>query len=132
MVGIGLALRRHAAGDPIPFPTRAAGPPQPQLAKTANHEPYVTVVPPEFTWLADSSRRAAALPHPNGARRVTQVTFVHRKRGSGTAAMEYVHGTGIVRSGLAGTDYFLEIELDDGQQGKRIDLRPQLPLVFRR
>lgn len=137
VVRVGLALRRHEAGDSIPFPTREysaewTGPLKLHFAKTANHEPYVSVLPPELSWPPVAAGLSAELRHPNGARRVTQVTFVHRRRGGGTAAMDYVQGAGIVRSGLAGKDYFVEIELDDGQLGKRIDLRPQLPLVFRR
>lgn len=134
MVRVGLALRRHAAGDSIPFPTReyAAQWTRPltlHVAKTENTEPYVSIMPPELSWPTAAAGLTAELQHPNGARRVTQVTWVQRKRGAGTPAMAYLRDAHLVRIGFA-ADYFLEIELDDNRLGKRVDLRPQLPLVF--
>ena len=136
VVRVGLALRRHAASDSIPFPTREysaewTGPLKLHFAKTGNVEPYVSVLPPELSWPTAAAGLTAELQHPNGARRVTQVTWVHHKRGASTPAVAYLRDARVVRFGLA-ADYFIEIELDDGQVGKRVDLRPQLPLVFRR
>jgi hypothetical protein len=126
---IGFALRRRAPGDSLPFPTREHG--GTLFAKTANHEPFVSVVAADHAWPLTAAGLTAELLHPNGSRRVTDVRWVHRKRGGNTPAWDYVTGREIVLGGLAGGDPYVEIELDDGRTGKRVDLRPGLPLVFR-
>ena len=130
-VRFGLALRRHEAGDSIPFPTREFGSRKLRVSQTANQEPFVFVVPPELAWPAQAAALAAEMKHPNGARKVTRVTWVTRKRGGPSPAMDYVGTHGVVRFGFA-APYFIEMELDDGALGKVTDLRPQLPIVFRR
>lgn len=136
IVRVGLGLRRHEPGDSIPFPAREyaaawTGPLKLRVPKTANHEPFVIVMPQELSWPAAAAKLSEELQHPNGSRRVTQVTLVNRKRGGSTPAVDYIRDANVVRFGFA-ADYFLEIELDSNAAGKTIDLRPQLPIVFKR
>lgn len=124
----GFGLRRAGAGDALPFATTDhAGA---SYARTADHEPQVRVVPGDRAWTNVAPQLASELKHLNDTHRITLVTWVHR-RGRNAEAIDWLQQREIVKGGLAGGEAFVEIELDDGHSGRRVDFRPRLPLVVR-
>ena len=121
-------LRRAGTSDSLPFATTDhAGA---AYARTAEHEPQVRVVPADRAWTSVAPQLATELKHLNDTHRITLVTWVHR-RARNAEAIDWLQQKEIVKGGLAGGDAFVEVELDDGHTGKRVDFRPRLPLVIR-
>lgn len=128
----GVALRSPA--DPVPDPpfrTWEYSPPYlpegasfDMGANTANlDEPLIFVLP----W---SRTPSWSLPeHRNGTRRITRVDLT---LGGGRPSKELTafSGLGLV-SFEEGREGLMRIELDGGEQGRALDLRPKLPLILR-
>jgi len=72
--------------------------------------------------------RRQPLEHPSGFREITGVRIVSPsvQEASITHAMRRA---GVISS-KTGPEHLLELEFDGGVQGKRMDFRPDLPLVF--
>lgn len=72
--------------------------------------------------------RRQPLEHPSGLREITGVRIVSPflEETSITHAMTRA---GVISSKI-GPEHLLELEFDSGRQGKRMDFRPELPLVF--
>lgn len=74
--------------------------------------------------------RGAMFLHPNGARRLTALRVVAPSRDALPPAAQYVAGLGLMATDV-GTQWLLEVTLDDGKQRVTRDLRPDLPLIVR-
>ncbi len=66
--------------------------------------------------------------HPNGARRVTRVALEFPATDAPSPELEAFAKLGLVQIDV-GPQPLLRVELDDGRQGKAVDLRPGVPLV---
>jgi hypothetical protein len=81
--------------------------------------------------LARDPTRGAMFLHPNGARRLTGLRVIAPSPTDDRLppAAAYIAGHGLVRFD-AGTDWLLDVTLDEGKQGVTRDLRPGLPMVI--
>jgi hypothetical protein len=75
---------------------------------------------------------AAAEPflHTNGARRITGLRVTAPTRAALPPAASFVNLSGAAELRV-GTEWLMELELDNGSQNQELDLRPRLPLVVR-
>jgi hypothetical protein len=87
-------------------------------------EPLVFLLP----WVRGPGLEAPA--HPNGARRVTGLSAVLRGEGPDSDVLASLVDAGIADF-AAGTDFFMDVELDEGNTGGSLDLRPEVPLRIR-
>ena len=67
--------------------------------------------------------------HPNGARRLTGVRIVVPDAADLPPAASYLSDAGVAKFDV-GQAWLMEVTLDDGKQGVKKDLRPDLPLVI--
>jgi hypothetical protein len=126
----GLGLRRKGEVEvALPFETWDYRPPylpegvsfQMGANSESLEEPLVFFMP----WLAGRAWPSSA--HPNGARRVTRLEMVLSDDAVESATVQVLSKAKIA-SILSGTDFFLDVELDGGQSGGSLDLRPEVPL----
>jgi len=68
--------------------------------------------------------------HPNGSRRLTGLRVVAPAVERFPPAASYIAEHGLVTF-ESDSQWLLELQLDDGSQGRSIDCRPELPLVIR-
>jgi glyoxalase-like protein len=73
---------------------------------------------------------AAMFLHPNGARRLTAVRVTSAGADGLPASAGYVEQAGAAEF-RAGTEWLMEVTLDDGRAGQQRDLRPTLPMIVR-
>ena len=138
----GLGLRR-VPGDTAPLPVPTKREPVPGAATGVAyellHQPADTlaadffVVPPGNAVPAWIERARARVPelfqHPRGGREITGVR-VYGRSPHEPAAFRVLHPGGIEM--VASGDVLLEIQIDGGRRGERVDLRPVLPVVLLR
>jgi len=126
----GLGLRRKGEVDvTLPFETWDYRPPYlPEgmfflmgAGSEDLQEPLVFFLP----WLTQPAWPLAE--HPNGARRVTKLEMVLNEGALGSETVRALSESGIA-SFIAEADFFLDVELDNGQSGESLDLRPEVPL----
>ncbi|MFN8497569.1 MAG: hypothetical protein U0641_06910 [Anaerolineae bacterium] len=129
----GVLVRRRAAADPIPFPTASLvyeGAPfahAPLFAPTTPHEPFVGVLPEDLTYPAWQAN-IPAQSHPLGVRSLTEVRItVPADKLSPVAASLTANGVVTI---VPGASHLMELTFDNGRQGKTVEIRPALPLVF--
>lgn len=79
--------------------------------------------------LARDSVRGAIFLHPNGARRLTGLRVVAPGADGLPPAASYIAGHGLVKFDT-GRQWLLDVTLDNGAQGVRKDLQPDLPMVI--
>lgn len=129
----GIGLRKTGDEDPrLPFETWEYRPPylpaglsfQMGVNSMEVGEPLLFFMP----WLSAPSRPSSE--HPNGAGRVTGLEIL-----LGEDALESPTLIELSRAGVAsfrsGLDYFMDVELDGGQSGQDLDLRPEIPARLR-
>jgi hypothetical protein len=126
----GLGLRRNGEAEVVlPFETWDYRPPylpegvsfQMGGSSERLEEPLVFFLP----WLTGPAWPSSE--HPNGARRVTGLQMVLTEGAVESETARALSEVGIA-SFLSGTDFFLDVELDEGQSGRSLDLRPKVPL----
>lgn len=78
--------------------------------------------------LAQDPVKGRAFLHPNGARRLTGMRVVAPGADRLPPAASYIAEHGLVKFD-AGTQWLLDVTLDDGLQGVTRDLQPDLPMV---
>lgn len=66
--------------------------------------------------------------HPNGAQKVTSISITSPTLDNPSETMSAINGLGNV-SAAAGEEHLMEITFDNGKQGKKFDLRPDLPMI---
>jgi hypothetical protein len=138
----GIALRRMPGFTaPLPVPTRrdSADYLRPGEAFEELNQPGDTmaaelfVIPPSRAVPSWIDRARTRLPqlllHPGGGRRITQARLSGRVEQEPAALATLAPG-GIVRT--RSDSVLLELQLDKGAQGERVDLRPLLPVVILR
>jgi hypothetical protein len=74
--------------------------------------------------------KGAMFQHPNGARRITGVDVIAPSAGELPPAAAYISDAGAATFSV-GAAWLMTVTLDDGRQGKKVDLRPTLPAVIR-
>lgn len=97
---------------------------------TNPEEPLLFVVPPYMAVPSLIAQGFVAPPQPIGIHRLTGVRVIHPAGPVASEAARVVSNA----NGVAieqGTEHLLVLEFDDQEQGKELDLRPQLPLVIR-
>lgn len=128
----GVGLRRTSGSpDGLPFPTWAyapayvpAGTTIPVGRNSENlGEPLIFLLP----WKTEPGWKAAA--HPNGARRVTRAELVLVDSAEPSEVLRSLRDLGVVEI-AGGPSFLMEVELDGGGSGRRLDLRPEVPLVL--
>jgi hypothetical protein len=72
--------------------------------------------------------RRQPLEHPSGFREITGVRIVSPPLQEALVTQAMTRA-GVITSKI-GPEHLLELEFDGGRQKKRIDFRPDLPLVF--
>ena len=77
-----------------------------------------------------ASPKYAAGKHPNGTRRLTAMRVVAPSADRLPPSARWIADQGVMRFDV-GTEWLLEITLDDGKQGITKDFRPDLPLAVR-
>ena len=77
----------------------------------------------------ESAGKDAMLRHPSGAQRLTRVRVVAPSADRLPPAASYVAGYGLVKFDI-GSQWLLDVTLDNGAQGVTKDLRPDLPMVL--
>jgi hypothetical protein len=128
----GLGLRRTAETDPdLPFDTWAYSPPYlPEGASFQMAASSEVLAEPLVFYLPWALGRALPPPeHPNGARSVTGLEIFLTEGSSGSETMAAVSGAGLV-SFRQGDAFQMVVELDHGEAGKSLDLRPEIPLLI--
>lgn len=129
----GIGLRMTGDGQsPVPFETWEYRPPylpdglsfQMSVNSENLGEPLVFVLP----WLSGPSRPPSN--HSNGARRVTELEIVMEGGVTESETLTEISGAGVA-SFRFGPEYFMDLELDGGQSGESLDLRPEIPLRIR-
>jgi len=79
--------------------------------------------------LARDPDKGAMFLHPNGARRLTGLRVVAPSADALPPAASYLAGHGLVKFDV-GSQWWLDVTLDDGKQGVTRDLQPDLPMVI--
>ena len=77
-----------------------------------------------------AGRGSAAVGHPNGARRLTAMRVVAPSADVLPPSASYIAERGLMRFDI-GTEWLLDITLDDAKQSITKDFRPGLPLIVR-
>jgi hypothetical protein len=80
--------------------------------------------------LARDPVKGAMFLHPNGARRITGLRVVAPSADRFPPAAAYIAGHGLVKFDV-GSQWLLDVTLDDGAQGVMKNLEPDLPAVIR-
>ncbi|HEX6560258.1 MAG TPA: VOC family protein [Longimicrobiales bacterium] len=136
----GLGLRR-VAGDtaalPVPVEREAAGWLEAGAAYEVLHQPSDSLAADLFVvpavaavprWIARARRREPELwLHPGGGREITLVR-VHGLPNHHPNALRVLRPSRVET--IAGSAPLLELQLDGGVRGERVDLRPTVPLVI--
>lgn len=78
--------------------------------------------------IRDPAKNAMFL-HPNGARRLTGLRVVSPSADGLPPAASYIGGHGLMKFDV-GSQWLLDVTLDDGAQGITRDLQPDLPMVI--
>ena len=73
--------------------------------------------------------KGAMFLHPNGARRLTGLRVVAPSADGLPPAASYIAGHGLVKFDV-GSQWLLDVTLDNGKQGVTKDLQPDLPMVI--
>jgi hypothetical protein len=73
--------------------------------------------------------KGAMFLHPNGARRLTGMRVVAPNADGFPPAAKYIAGLGLVKFDV-GSDWLLDVTLDNGKQGVTKNLTPDLPLII--
>lgn len=128
---LGVALRPTAGAD-LPVSTWPYAPPYlpagMSIPVAANsrmlHEPLLFFMPRDRRWDAPIG------PHPNGARRVTDISIALPEVGVPSRELEWLRTSGCVRV-EPGPAELLTIELDHGARGGSTTLTPAAPLGLR-
>ena len=68
--------------------------------------------------------------HPNGARRVNKIQIILGDSALNSPTVSALSDAGIA-SFEAGSEYFMDVELDGAGSGGRLDLRPGIPVRLR-
>ena len=138
---LGVGLRRTSATPTsFPFPTwkvTAAwmGPDgameilSPRGSKTVTFFVYGYPVDEAANLASIRSGKGAHFLHPNGARRLTALRITAPGREALPPAARFIEESKAV-SLRVGAEWLMEAELDNGRQGQRKDLRPELPLML--
>jgi len=79
--------------------------------------------------LARDPAKGAMFLHPNGARRLTGLRVVAPSVDGLPPAASYIAGHGLVKFDV-GSQWLLDVTLDNGKQGVTKDLQPDLPMVI--
>jgi hypothetical protein len=79
--------------------------------------------------LAKDPIKEAMFLHPNGARRLTAMRVVAPNADRFPPAAKYIAGLGLMKFDV-GSEWLLDVTLDNGKQGITKDLTPDLPLVI--
>ena len=79
--------------------------------------------------LARDPARNAIFLHPNGARRLTGLQVQAPTVDGFPPAASYIAEQGLVTF-EAGSQWLLDVTLDNDAQGRTVDCRPDLPLVI--
>lgn len=79
--------------------------------------------------LARDPVKGAMFLHPNGARRLTGLRVVAPGPDRFPPAASYIAGHGLVTFAI-GSQWLLDVTLDNGKQGVTTDLQPDLPMVI--
>lgn len=136
---IGIGLRRvDTLAVGLPFKTRSYSAPW-MLPGTAIEiadageeyasDPEIFIVPPYMSWPVVVRQLGRPPPQPLGVHNVTHITVVRPGGGERSEAVRVLQDAGIVEF-RSGAEHRLDLVFDDGAQGRRIDLRPGLPLVI--
>jgi hypothetical protein len=83
----------------------------------------------ENQMLAGDPTKGTMFLHPNGARRLTGLRVVAPNVNRFPPAATYLAGRGLLKLDV-GSQWLLDVTLDDGKQGVTKDLRPTLPMVI--
>ena len=79
--------------------------------------------------LAQDPVKGAMFLHPNGARRLTGLRVVAPSAAGFTPAAAYIANFGQVKFDV-GSQWLLEVTLDNGKQGVTKSLEPELPMII--
>jgi hypothetical protein len=132
--GIILCLEPGRA-EPCPFPSweyRPAGMPDLvlQIADVAGLEdPMWCYMDTRRTPAEAPPERRQPLEHPIGLQDLTGVRIVCPAL-AGNSVTSAMAAQGVIALGT-GAEHLMELQFDGGRKGRRIDFRPDLPLVFR-
>lgn len=130
--GVGLRTRDRAATT-LPFPTVAYTPPWLPDDCSLDIVPHASPFIP--TWFVVGGRLAyrrvpeAESTHPARLERLTQVSITLTHPDKLDAVGHHLADNGVVEV-KTGSVPLLELVFDGGRQGKTIDARPTLPMVF--
>ncbi|MFN8483042.1 MAG: hypothetical protein U0768_08340 [Anaerolineae bacterium] len=128
-----LVRRRAGVADPIPFPTTRLvfnGTPfehAPAFARAVLHEPFVGVLPEDLTYPAWKAN-IPVQSHPLGIEILTQVRITVPADHLSPVA-QLLTENGLVTF-VPGASHLMELVFDHGRKGKRVEIRPTLPLVL--
>ena len=144
---IGIGFRRtSSANTPLPFPTWSVTPGwlpagsaiEMLTPKEDSKSPSLFISPRELVMdeaavlktINSGSASASIYRHRNGARRVTAIRIVSPKTYEPIEPLVYLEKLKVLNLGQD-DGWLVELTLDDGQQHKAQDFRPQLPLIIR-
>lgn len=132
----GVCLRPRGPADAPPFPGWSYRPPY--LPPHLSIDVAAEAPPAEPMWFslafgrrpdAPAAGRGEPLFHPRGLREITAVDITRPSFQPLSAAARCLTELGLVRFRF-GPDHLLELSFDDRGAGRRVDFRPDLPLVF--
>jgi hypothetical protein len=141
---IGLGLRRVGAVTTLPFPTWTIAPDwmppgtaiEILTARDDTKSPSFFIEPPVLAVneeanrnLAENDPKRAALQHPIGVERLTEIRLVRPKEYQPCPAFSYLEKAALFKSSK-GKEWAIEITFDGGRKAQTKDLRPDLPLIL--
>lgn len=142
----GVGLRRKSGGDEaLPFPSKPQtedwmpeGAVLQKLDDGSPEQPGLFVMPKEMSvrsaaaraeWRKEHAEEAASrFDHPNGARLITAVHIVTSEKGYPTSSLHLKDAGVTFEKGAAP---MMTLTMDNGAQGKTLDLRPAAAVVIR-
>ncbi|MDQ6800391.1 MAG: VOC family protein [Acidobacteriota bacterium] len=128
---IGIVMHR-VSDDPIPFPTWSISPawmaPGTAMVMLVTRDdatsPSLSVHP------ATTGQEARAMQHPIGVKNITAIGLIAPKDYRAVEALPWLEKQGVLKLDR-GDAWAVEVTFDKGEQGRRKDFRPDLPLLIR-